>query len=67
MKLIKDTEDFKTKGQKISDQTAEEAIKTIIQWIGENPDREGLRSTPKRVIKHLKNILAVIIKILKAI
>ena len=54
MKLIKDTEDFKTKGQKISDQTAEEAIKTIIQWIGENPDREGLRSTPKRVIKAFK-------------
>ena len=54
MKLIKDTGDFKTKGQKISDQTAEEAIKTIIQWIGENPDREGLRSTPKRVIKAFK-------------
>ena len=54
MKLIKDTEDFKTKGQKISDQTAEEAIKTIIQWIGENPEREGLRSTPKRVIKAFK-------------
>ena len=54
MKLIKDTGDFKTKGQKISDQTAEEAIKTIIQWIGENPDREGLKSTPKRVIKAFK-------------
>ena len=54
MKLIKDTGDFKTKGQKISDQNAEEAIKTIIQWIGENPDREGLRSTPKRVIKAFK-------------
>ena len=52
--MIKDTGDFKTKGQKISDQTAEEAIKTIIQWIGENPDREGLRSTPKRVIKAFK-------------
>jgi len=30
---------------------AEEAIKTLIGWIGENPKREGLLDTPKRVIK----------------
>ena len=58
MKLIKDTPDLKTNGQKISDQTAEDAIKTIIQWIGENPEREGLKSTPKRVIKAFKEYFA---------
>ena len=42
------------KNQNISDQKAEEAIKTIIQWIGEDPEREGLKSTPKRVIRAFK-------------
>ena len=54
MKLVKDTDQLTKKEQKISDEKAEEAIRTIIQWIGENPDREGLLSTPKRVIKAFK-------------
>ena len=54
MKLVKDADSPKIKNQQISDQMAEEAIRTIILWIGENPDREGLKSTPKRVIKAFK-------------
>tara|TARA_Y100000590_G_scaffold439035_1_gene562539 strand:- start:3171 stop:3782 length:612 start_codon:yes stop_codon:yes gene_type:complete len=54
MKLVKDSDQLQEKGQKISDQKAEEAIKTIIEWIGENPNREGLLSTPKRVVKAFK-------------
>ena len=54
MKLVKDTDGIKRKDKKVSDQTAEEAIKTIIQWIGEDPNREGLKSTPKRVVKAFK-------------
>ena len=54
MKLVKDTDLIQEKKQQITDEKAEEAIKTIIQWIGENPDREGLKSTPKRVIKAFK-------------
>ena len=53
MKLVKDTGQLEKK-QQILDQEAEEAIKTIIKWIGENPEREGLKSTPKRVIKAFK-------------
>lgn len=30
---------------------AEEAVKTLLRWIGENPDREGLLETPQRVVK----------------
>lgn len=29
---------------------AEEAIRTLIRWIGDDPDREGLRGTPARVV-----------------
>jgi len=54
MKLVKDTEKLQEKEREISDQRAEEAIQTIIQWIGENPEREGLKSTPKRVIRAYK-------------
>src|SRR6476660_3142888 len=30
---------------------AEGAVRTLIQWAGENPDREGLRGTPARVVR----------------
>ena len=30
---------------------AEEAVKTLLNWVGEDPDREGLKSTPGRVAK----------------
>ncbi len=54
MKLVKDIEELAKKKHQITDEKAEEAIKTIIQWIGEDVDREGLKSTPKRVIKAFK-------------
>ena len=54
MKLVKDIQQNKENLSRISDQQAEEAIKTIIEWIGENPNREGLKSTPKRVVKAFK-------------
>jgi len=54
MKLVKDTDQEKRKISKVSDEKAEEAVRTIIQWIGEDPTREGLLSTPKRVVKAFK-------------
>ena len=54
MKLVKEVEQSSKKKDQISDEKAEEAIRTIIQWIGEDPKREGLLSTPKRVIKAFK-------------
>ena len=58
MKLVKDTDHLNKKRDNISDENAEEAIKTIIQWIGEDPTREGLKSTPKRVLKAFKEYFA---------
>ena len=53
MKLVKNNnEEQKTKI--VSDKDAEEAFKTILQWIGEDPRREGLLETPKRVVKAFK-------------
>ena len=54
MKLVKQIGKLEKQNHKISDQKAEEAIKTIIRWIGEDTEREGLKSTPKRVIKAFK-------------
>ena len=54
MKLVKDTDKIQRKSHQISDEKAEEAVKTIIEWIGEDIKREGLKSTPKRVIKAFK-------------
>ena len=53
MKLVKET-NFEKEIKKISDKEAEEAFKTILAWIGENPAREGLLETPKRVVKAFK-------------
>ncbi len=30
---------------------AERAVRTLLEWIGDDPGREGLRSTPERVVK----------------
>ena len=38
----------------VTDKEAEDAIKTILKWIGEEPSREGLIETPKRVTKAFK-------------
>lgn len=37
--------------QRPSRQDAEAAVRTLIEWAGDNPDREGLLDTPKRVVK----------------
>ena len=54
MKLVKDIDKSGVKKAEISDKQAEEAFKTILTWIGEDPDREGLKETPKRVVKAFK-------------
>ena len=58
MKLVKNIEENRSTinkvSDKVSDKEAEKAFKTIIEWIGENPEREGLRETPKRLVKAFK-------------
>ena len=54
MKLVKDIEKSRSKKPEVTDKQAEEAFKTILTWIGEDPNREGLIETPKRVVKAFK-------------
>ena len=54
MKLVKDTDNKLNENKQISDKDAEAAFKTILTWMGEDPNREGLLETPKRVVKAFK-------------
>ncbi len=54
MKLVKDIENTPKDSEKISEKEAEEAFAKIIKWLGEDPSREGLKSTPKRLVKAYK-------------
>ena len=58
MKLVKDTDSKNIEINKVSDKEAEEAFKTILTWLGEDPNREGLLETPKRVMKAYKEYFA---------
>tara|TARA_B110001452_G_scaffold240054_1_gene221404 strand:- start:299 stop:931 length:633 start_codon:yes stop_codon:yes gene_type:complete len=54
MKLVKDIDKSSSNKHEVTDEQAEEAFKTILTWIGEDPNREGLLETPKRVVKAFK-------------
>ena len=54
MKLVKDIHSKSTKNSNVSDNEAEEAVIKILEWMGEDPSREGLIETPKRVVKAFK-------------
>jgi len=52
------TESTKNKITKPSREEAMEAVKTLISWAGDDPSREGLTETPKRVVKAYEEFFA---------
>ena len=54
MKLVRDTDNKIIETIEVTDKEAEQAFKTILTWLGEDPNREGLLETPKRVMKAYK-------------
>ena len=58
-KNVNDVENERdVKVAKPSRETAEEAVRTLIAWAGDNPDREGLIDTPKRVVNAYQEFFA---------
>ena len=43
--------DDKTAGHRPSREEAESAVRTLLRWAGDDPDREGLLDTPGRVVR----------------
>ncbi|MCR5874410.1 GTP cyclohydrolase I FolE [Phenylobacterium sp. J426] len=41
-----------------SEEDALAAVRTLIEWAGDDPDREGLLDTPKRVVKSYKELFS---------
>jgi GTP cyclohydrolase I len=39
------------KKQRVTAQEAEQAVRTLLRWAGDDPDREGLTDTPTRVVR----------------
>jgi len=45
-------------GKTVSDAQAEDAVRTILKWIGEDPGRDGLIETPKRLVRAYREYFA---------
>ena len=58
MKLVKEDNNKILETNKVSDKELEEAIIKILTWMGEDPSREGLIETPKRVINAYKEFFS---------
>ena len=43
---------------KLTEADAEAAVRVLIEWAGDNPDREGLLDTPRRVARSYRELFA---------
>jgi len=50
-KLVKATPSAPLRAATPSRAEAEAAVRTLLRWTGDDPDRDGLRETPSRVVK----------------
>ncbi len=44
--------------RKVTEDDALAAVRTLIEWAGDDPDREGLLDTPRRVVKAYRELFA---------
>ncbi len=54
----KDEENLNAIPARPSREEAEAAVRTLIRWTGDNPDREGLRDTPQRVVNAYREMFS---------
>jgi GTP cyclohydrolase IA len=57
-KPVEATETPRAEVERPSREAAEAAVRTLITWAGDNPDREGLRDTPRRVTAAFEDFYA---------
>jgi GTP cyclohydrolase I len=55
---VSELDEGDTQDTRPSRKEAEEAVRTLIRWAGDNPGREGLLDTPKRVVKAYEEFFA---------
>ena len=48
--IVKNVAELKRQSARPTREEAEEAVRTLIAWAGDDPDREGLIETPSRVV-----------------
>ena len=48
----------KTSKNRPTEADAHSAVRTLIQWAGDDPDREGLKDTPRRVAKSYRELFS---------
>jgi len=51
MARVSATKTRRAQRSRVSQQQAEDAVRVLLQWAGEEPTREGLRDTPTRVVR----------------
>jgi GTP cyclohydrolase I len=56
--LITDLFPAETRAEAPTREEAEAAVRVLIRWAGDDPNREGLRDTPKRVAKAYRELYA---------
>ena len=54
----KDEENLTATPARPSREEAEAAVRTLIRWTGDNPDREGLLDTPQRVVNAYREMFS---------
>jgi GTP cyclohydrolase I len=52
------THELEAGGRGVSDGEVEKAFRTVLEWIGEDPDRDGLRDTPNRLRRAFREYFA---------
>jgi len=52
------TQDRTTSPERPTREEAEAAVRTLLLWAGDDPDREGLRDTPARVVRAYEEFFA---------
>ncbi|HBQ23154.1 MAG TPA: GTP cyclohydrolase I FolE, partial [Alphaproteobacteria bacterium] len=50
-RMNKHIKKFETMDDQPSREEAEQAVRTLLRWAGDDPEREGLLETPSRVAK----------------